>query len=165
MKNFIKGCSVVIGLILSIGVTGAGYATTSTGTLDVSADILGACTVNGGALAFGTISAPTTDLDVDGSFSVKCTNGTNYVMALSAGGSGTYTTRTMSDGTHTLNYQIFENSARTSVWGDGTTGGTVTRSATGTGVADSQTVYGRLLTNPTAFLGGYSDAITITVTY
>lgn len=89
-----------------------------------------------------------------------------FVVALSKGSSSTYTPRTMTSGANTLQYNIFNSTAYTSVWGDGT-GGTQTRSYPGSSTVRTATGtgYGRIPAGQYVAAGSYTDTITVTVTY
>lgn len=123
-----------------------------------------ACTVSAAPVAFGAYppfaAAPT---DSTGTVTVHCTPAANVVIALSTGGSGTYSSRQMSHGAARLNYQLYSNAARTTVWGNGT-GGTVTVSAR---VAGNQrfTTFGQIPALQGVTPGAYLDTITVTVTF
>src|SRR5436190_1433424 len=68
-------------------------------------------------------------------------------------------------GTNLLNYNIYTTSARTTVWGDGTAS-TATIGGTGSGSAQSVTVYGRVGSGQTSLpAGAYADTVAVTVTY
>jgi spore coat protein U-like protein len=69
----------------------------------------------------------------------------------------------MTSGANTVNYTLYSNSGRTTVWGN--TVGTDTQAATGNGSAQSYTVYGRVPSQAAPAPGTYSDTITVTVTY
>ena len=64
-----------------------------------------------------------------GSVAVQCTIGIlpSFQVALSTGGSGSYATRKMSNGTDTLSYNLYTDAGHTIIWGDGS-GGTSTNS-------------------------------------
>ena len=87
-----------------------------------------------------------------------------FVVSLSIGSSSTYTPRTMTSGANTLQYNIFNQAAFTTIWGDGT-GGTATRSYGGGGNAAVGTGYGRIPAGQYVAAGSYADTITVTVTY
>ena len=63
----------------------------------------------------------------------------------------------------TLAYSLFSNSAMTTNWGN--TVGTDTSAGTGTGAAQTLTVYGKIPAGTAPAADGYSDTITATVTY
>lgn len=48
-----------------------------------------------------------------------------YVVTLSTGISGTYAARTMVSGPNTLTYNMYVDTARTQIWGDGSPGTSV----------------------------------------
>jgi spore coat protein U-like protein len=71
----------------------------------------------------------------------------------------------MTSGANLLNYSLYTNAARTTVWGDGS-GGTSTVSNTGSGVAQNFTVYARVPLGQTSVAtGAYADTVQVTVTY
>jgi spore coat protein U-like protein len=62
-----------------------------------------------------------------------------------------------------LNYELFRDSARTLNWGN--TIGTDTVAGTGNGLAQTLTVYGRILGSQLVAPGAYTDTVTATLTY
>ena len=81
------------------------------------------CTVSTSGVAFGSFDPiANTNRDVNGTITVTCTGNigasVSYRLMLSAGG-GTFPTRKMASGANNLNYNLYTDSARTSVWGDG----------------------------------------------
>ncbi len=152
--------------LVLLGAIWPAHGQTSTATFTVTATVLPTCTVVGGVpLAFGVVT-PGTQRDGSVTVSATCTLGTPYTLALDAGtGSGaTVASRRMTSGSDTLQYTLYQDAGRTTLWGDGT-GGTSVRSSTGTGLTQSFTVYGRVPSNATAPVGSYTDTITVTATY
>ena len=99
----------------------------------------------------------------------------NYSIALNAGGSGTFTPRSMTAGASNLQYNLYTSAALTTIWGDGSGGtqtvsdqinGTCSRSG-GRNCSGSQsdTVYGNAPAMQNVVAGSYADTITITVTF
>ncbi|MFA5082114.1 MAG: spore coat U domain-containing protein [Hydrogenophilaceae bacterium] len=137
--------------------------------------ILCSCSIsNVTNVAFGTYNPlPGAAADTGtGHFRVSCTAGLgllgSYTVDLSPGGSGTYSPRKMSSGSNTLNYNLYMDAARTTVWGDGTGGTSRVNDSSvltiGNFVRDYD-VYGRILANQqAAWPGSYADTITLTVT-
>ena len=136
------------------------------------------CSVTASTLAFGIYDplAAAPD-DSTSTITVSCTKGAassetvNYTIALSTG-SGTYANRTTSSGAQTLNYNIYTTTARTTVWGDGTSStATVAASFSLTTATPTRnrahTAYGRMAAAQNAAAGAYSTTtpITVTVTY
>ena len=141
-------------------------AATATASFTVTATVVASCTLNGGIpLAFGTYT-PGVAKDATTTFTATCTTGTPYALDLSAGsGSGaSFATRRMTSGADTLDYGLYTDAGRTTVWGDGT-GGSNTVGSTGTGVTQTFTVYGRIPAAAAATVGTYLDTITVTATY
>jgi spore coat protein U-like protein len=121
------------------------------------------CTVSASGVAFGEYLGVKTQST--GTVTVNCNAGTaayTFTIALSTG-AGTYAQRKMSNGTGTLDYQLFRQ-AYTSTWGDGTGGSnTVAGSIPAAGGAETFNVYGGIpVATPTG--GVYTDLITATVT-
>lgn len=146
----------------------AAEAGTATSNLSVTATVTANCTVSTSAVAFGNVNTITGgNVDASGGITVTCTNGTSWTAAAGAGsGTGaTIATRKMASGGNLLNYSLYTDSGRTSVWGDGTSGN-VTITGTGNGGAQSTTIYGRVPSGQTsAPAGSYSDTVAVTVTY
>jgi spore coat protein U-like protein len=72
---------------------------------------------------------------------------------------------TRSGGSETLRYNLYTTPSHTSIWGDGSTG-TLFVSGTGNGSEQRYSVHGRMpAQSPTPNPGGYSDTITVTMTY
>jgi spore coat protein U-like protein len=67
-----------------------------------------------------------------------------------------------------VDYQLYTDAARTTVWGDGA-GGTAVQSGVGTAAPRTLTVYGRIpdagANLSAAVRADYRDTVTITVTY
>ena len=96
---------------------------------------------------------------------MSCTNTTPYTVALNAGtGTGaTVAVRKMTSSAQTLNYSLYQDNARGTVWGQTT--GTDTVAGTGNGSAQALTVYGRIPAGQLPTPGSYSDTITATISY
>ncbi len=149
-----------------LAVPAAIAATTST-TFNVTANVVATCAVTATNLAFGNYDAALgTPVDATSTVNVTCTNGHGYTVDLNAGtGSGaTVAVRRMTNGGNTLDYSMYTDAARTTVWGDGTLS-TSTQAGTGNGAAQALTVYGRIPTGQFVTAGAYSDTVTATVTY
>lgn len=145
-------------------------AATATGTLSVSATIAAACAVNSSnsTISFGAYVSSAVN-DAIGTVAVTCTNTTTYDIALGPGnGSGaSYADRIMTGASSSalLHYNLYTSAARTTVWGDGSSG-TAKVSSTGTGIQQSISVYGRIpASQTTPGPDNYNDSVSITVTY
>ncbi|HEY9552644.1 Csu type fimbrial protein [Allosphingosinicella sp.] len=141
----------------------------TTDTLDVSATVTSNCNVSAGTVAFGDVDVTTgAAVDGTGTISVTCTSGTAWSAAADAGaGTGaSLATRKMANGANLLNYALYTDSARTNIWGDAADASTVKVTGTGTGSAQSTTIYGSVLASQTSLpAGAYTDTVTVTVSY
>jgi len=122
------------------------------------------CSVSTSGLNFGTydVFSPLND-DITATINVNCHSGSPYSISLSSG-SGTFAARTLTNGTRLLAYNLFLDSTHLTIWGDGSAG-TGTFSGTGTGSNIATPVYGRVPAGQKAWIGSYTDVITITVTF
>jgi spore coat protein U-like protein len=148
---------------------GSALAGTASNNLAVSATVSNNCAITAGTLSFGAYDAlnvnATADLDQTGSFTITCTKGTPYAVSLDAGSNPTHaagTSRAMANGSNYLSYEIYKDSARTTVWN---TAQTVTGTATSKGAAISLTAYGRIPQGQDAAQGAYADTVVETVTF
>ena len=101
-----------------------------------------------------------------GHLTVNCHGAGTFVAALSTGRSGSYTPRYMLSGTSTdqLDYSLYTNVARTTIWGDGT-GGTQTVSQAFNNNRTRLAVYAQVPAQQNVTPGTYTDNITATVTF
>lgn len=135
------------------------------------------CTVSATGVAFGTYIPSTPGAtDITGTVTITCSSTINetisYEVALNPGtnSGSSFSNRRMTNGATFLSYQLYTNSARTAVWGDGT-GGTSTvtdrfRCNRCTNRKENYTDYGRLPgLQWNAAPGFYGDTITAMVTF
>lgn len=152
----------LLATVLATLSTGA-LAATATSSMTVSADVVASCSITAGNLAFGNYTLA--QIDATSTLTLTCTNGTSASVGLSAGnGTGaTVSNRLMSaTGGATLAYGLYQDAARTTPFGN--TGGAALTS-TGTGSAQSFTVFGRVPANQTSKVGSYTDTVIATITY
>jgi len=165
MKNIVRfGAAAFIAAL-----TTPAFATDATSSLDVNATVTANCTVSTTAVAFGNVDVTSGQAaEGTGSVIVTCTNGTAWSAAADAGaGTGAdLTHRKMANGANLLGYSLFTDSSRTQLWGDGVEGATSLFSGTGTGSAQTKTVYGLIPAGQTGVpAGDYADAVQVTVSY
>jgi spore coat protein U-like protein len=120
------------------------------------------------AVAFGTYDERTpTPLNGTGQVRVQCDTGTPYQVSLDPGAhAGADFSRAMSDagGLYRLEYNLFIDSSRTQIWGDGT-GTTQVVNGTAQGAQEILQVYGRVPALQPVGVGAYTDTVTVTVDY
>jgi spore coat protein U-like protein len=152
-------CSACNNVDSSFSVTSAPFT--------VSANVMPGCTVAATDLSFGTASLLNSDVDATSPVSVTCTSGLNYAVGLSQGTTtgGMTTTRLMKHAStaSTVPYRMYSDASRTANWGNSTSDDV---NGTGTGSAVNHIVYGRVPAQAVApQAGGYSDTVTVTITY
>jgi spore coat protein U-like protein len=138
--------------------------TGTTTAIHVSATVAATCSITGANLSFGTYKQ--VQLDATTTLTATCTSTTPFNIGLNQGvGTGaTVTLRKMAGpSSQLLNYRMFQDSARTINWGN--TVGTDTVASTGTGSAQTITVYGRIPASQNDGPGTYQDTVTATLTF
>lgn len=140
----------------------------ATDTFTVSASVDPSCEVTADNLAFGTVNAlSTSDTTATSTISVTCTADTAYDIGLDGGNSGDVGARYMTDNATTpnqLNYNLYQESTHTTVWGN--TQGTDTVADVGTGSAQTHTVYGQVPGGQALVpSGNYDDTVSVTIYY
>ena len=135
-------------------------------TFNVTANISSSCSVAATPINFGSHTSLATSKTASGNLSVRCTNTTPYTISLNAGttSGATVASRKLQGNSSTVSYQLYRDAGYTQAWGDGTLG-TSTQSATGTGLSQPFTIYGRTDPQATPAGGSYTDSITVTITY
>jgi spore coat protein U domain-containing protein, fimbrial subunit CupE1/2/3/6 len=163
-KNRLLKGAVAIACLLPF--TSGAFAATTASNFAVQIAIAASCTINSAStLNFGSQGVLTANVDQTSTLQVQCTNTTPYNIGLNAGtGAGaTVAIRKMTSGANTINYSLYTDAGRTTVWGN--TVGTDTVTGTGDGASQSFTVFGRVPAQTTPAPGSYSDTVTVTVTY
>lgn len=165
MKTLFKAL-VAVSLIAGAGAASAATTTAPT-SFNVTANIAGFCQINSAsAIGFGAVSASTVaNNDKTGTIAHQCTKGTAYTIKLDAGANGSFAARKMLDSVSgdTLDYNLYTDSGRTTVWNDTTQ--TVTGTASLFATTISTTIYARLVEGQDKSAGSYSDTVNVTITY
>lgn len=156
MKRIIIG---LVALAFILITSARAMAATATGTMSVSATVIGTARITGvGNITFGNYdpTEPTTPLDANGSVTVRATKSLPYTIYVGAA-------RTMANGLNTLNYELYSDAARTSAWGSTLATGQAYTSASN---AESvKTIYGRVAVLQDVPAGAYSGTVTITLEF
>lgn len=148
----------------------AALAATVNTTFQVTASVAAQCNVSATTLAFGAVDPLGGNVDQTSAVTVNCTKNSPYTVGLDAGTTPTATIaqRKMGNGTDTMNYNLFTDVTRLSVWGN-TIGTWVSGTGAGLGAPQAQvhTVYGRVPSGQSNLaVGSYTEpTITVTVTY
>ena len=101
------------------------FAASATSNFSVTATVSNNCTITTAAISFGSydpvVTNASTPLDATGSVTITCTKGAATTIGLNAGNNGanaTGTTRAMKAATTYLSYEIYQETGRTTVWGN-----------------------------------------------
>ncbi|MGU3494050.1 spore coat U domain-containing protein [Xanthobacteraceae bacterium A53D] len=146
---------------------GQAMAATATGNLNVTITITAECLITAvSAVDFGSHGVIAANVDNAGSVSVQCTNTTPYTIGLGVGNGAGATTairKLTGPSAATINYSLYQNAARTTVWGNTVNVDRVT--GNGTGAAVAIPIFGRIPPQTTPAIGAYSDIVQIQVEY
>jgi len=155
---------LVAGVVAALAATDAAAVSCSASTTSVA------------FAAYNVFSASNTDST--GTVVVTCTktgsdpSGTitvNYEIELGTGSSGNVTQRTMQSGANTLNYNLYTNTARSQLWGNGVNAPSVSNSFSLSNATPSRnrshTVFGRIPPLQDAAVGNYLDNVQVTIQY
>jgi len=121
------------------------------------------CDVTADPMNFGAQGVLSANIDAAADIHVTCTLGTSYTISLGNGENGaSQTTRKMAKGSSMISYGLYSDPSRSVVLGS-EVGSTLP--GTGTGFADTVTVYGRVPPQLTPEAGSYQDTVVVSVTY
>jgi spore coat protein U-like protein len=126
------------------------------------------CTISATSVNFGNYNVfDGSPLDSTGTISYRCNaQASNITVALTRGGSSTFSPRRMFKGVEVLTYNLFRNAARTNVWGDGTSGTAVYSRANPPNNSNvNLTVYGRVPAGQDVSAGTFSDTVTAVINF
>lgn len=143
--------------------TGTGSATFFQG---VSATVSNSCRITLATdLDFGNAGSLTTNRDQTSTVMLRCPVGTSWRLSLNNGSNASGAVRRMrSPAGGYINYELYQNSARTQRWGT-STAEMLAGTGAGEGNPQSQSVYGRVPAQASAPLGTYTDTVIVTLTY
>ena len=163
----IRRIGLAVALALAAGFDSAS-AGTATGSLSVTASVVGVCIIGNATLAFGTYN-PTAAAATTATTTVTltCSLGTPYNIGMSAGaGTGATTTlRVMTATGGTLGYKLFRDAAYTLNWGNTVGTDTLSGTSSASSLTNTVNIYGQIPAAEAAAIGSYTDTVTMTVTY
>lgn len=149
---------------LSIFWTGAASAQTTTTNMAVSAEVSTVCSFETTPLAFGEM-ALTGATPGTATISVTCTGGGAYSVGLGDGLHNVAAQRNLVSGANVLAYDLFQDTARGTRWGDAGAGLVL---GVGNAAVQQLTVYGAITTGQALVADNgtpYTDTILVTLTY
>lgn len=161
MGRLVAGATVaaVVAAVASYSQQRAEAAFATPVNVAVSASVAANCVLTAGSIAFGAydplVANDTADLDQSGTFTIRCVKGVAANVGL---GDGLYVGRRMSNGgTERLDYELYQNAGRTTVWTD-TGAGRLTYTAANKS-ASTLTIYGRVAAGQDVAAGSYVDTV------
>ena len=128
---------------------------------------MAACTISTTPVSFGSYNVfSATPLDTTGTVTYRCGTERNIRITLNRGGAATFNPRRMLKGSEALNYNLYRDAARTTIWGDGT-GGTQVYSDANPPNNQNVTVniFGRIPAGQDVTAGSYANTITATINF
>lgn len=146
-------------LIFSVFIVIAGMASAATvmSNFTVSATVINACSVNANNIDFGNYNpASPAPKDGQGSLQLTCLAGTNYELYITGA-------RIMTDGANNLNYELYTDAPRTSVWPSASP--SPVSGATPDANPITFDTYGRIATGQYVLAGPYSNVVAVVVAF
>ena len=136
-------------------------AATTSANVAVSASVAANCLVTAGSVAFGAYDPlgthDTANLDASGTFTIQCTRGVTAQVGLGDGLHYSSGRRMeVSGGGNYLDYQLYSENTRSSVWNNTT--GRVPYTAANKS-AQTLTIYGRVPSGQDPVAGSYADTV------
>lgn len=137
------------------------------GTITMCFSAMAACIISTTAVSFGTydVFSPT-PRDSTGSVVYRCGTDANITISLDRGGAPSFNPRRMLKGTEALDYNLYQDAARTTIWGDGTGGTQAYFSANPPNNKDvTVTIHGRIPAGQDVGAGAYTNTVTAIVNF
>ena len=120
-------------------------------------------------LSFGSYDVYGGNLDSAGSIAYQCTGvlpADTVTIELTIGGAPSYTPRQLQSGPNRLDYNIYLDASRVTIWGNGTGGSARYGPITPTeGSTTTVPTYGRIPSGQDATIGAYADTIVVTMSF
>jgi spore coat protein U-like protein len=168
----VKTRILTLAAALLFGAGSAVAAGSKSTTFNVTSSVNANCTISATDLNFGAydplVANKTTPLDVNTTVTLVCTKGSNGVtVGLDLGTHTAAGNRFMSNGTDSLHYELYSDSAGGTLWGN--SGASLVTwpvfGPIGAGAGTPHTVFGRIPAGQDVSTGSYSDTITATVNF
>lgn len=151
----------------SLLVLGMALAVISLTSLPAPAAVAVSCTINTTSVSFGNYNVFSgLPLDSTGSVIYNCNRRAAITITLDRGGAPSFNPRRMLKVGEALNYNLYLDAARTTIWGDGTGGTQVysdPRTPRNRNVA--VTIYGRIPAGQDVTAGSYANSVTATINF
>ena len=156
-----NGVSLIMKLLFALGVAVA------VSLLSQFSAMAATCSVSTTSVRFSSYDVfSTIPLDTTGSVTFNCDAALSVSMVLNRGGSSTFNPRRMTKGSEPVNYNLYLDASKSTIWGDGT-GNTSVYSNPSTPVNQNVTVtiFGSMPARQNASVGSYTDSISVTINF
>ena len=172
MRNTLRS-ALGLALLLAAGSSFAGVSP-QTGSFQVTASVAKSCLVSATTdIAFGAYDPlAVTDKDAAGSVTIRCAKGVTAIVVTldqganpAAGSTAAVPLRQMASGTERLGYQIYQNTGRTTVWGNTALTGVTIPGPTAAATPVVLPTYGRIAAGQDVAVGSYVDTVGVTATF
>ena len=155
--------------VLTLLVAANAHAGSASTSLALSATVSNNCTISTAPVGFGSydpvVANATANLDGTGTVSIACTKGATTTIGLDLGSNASGSTRRLTDGSSNyLTYELYQDSSRSTVWGN-SGAGLFTPAAAPSKASRSFTAYGRVAGSQDVPGGTYTDTVTATVNF
>ena len=160
--------AIVAGLTLAgMSFAPIGYTAGRNAAFRLSATVPPSCLIRFGNMEFGTYEPKGGDLRSWADVMVDCSDGARFLLGLNAGiGRGaSILERRMTNGAHTLAYNLYLDAMLTVPWGDSMSGRWVIWDDFGMGAPVHLLMYGLIPGGQNVSPGSYSDTITATIEF
>jgi len=157
-REFMKRIIMFLVAVTVVLVSVDAMAQTDTSNLTSTAVVVATCTISSVTnLDFGTYdtTVATDDDDGVGDARFRCTKGTAWDVYITGA-------RTMTDGTDTLNFEMYQEVGRTTVWPAASVGVTGTAANNGINTLD---IYGRITALQDVQVGTYNGTVVVEVAF
>lgn len=154
-----KKIVIVLVAALAVAMAGVAMAATATNNLTASATAISSCRIDSVSnVAFGNYDPTDSTDNTAGSGSIvsRCTKNTTYRIYITG-------TRTMTDGTDLLEFDLYSDAGRTSVFPSTFAGATPATAANNSPTTTN--VYGKIPAQDNVQAGSYSATLSATVEY
>ena len=143
-------------------------AASTTANLSVSATVANNCTISSNAISFGSydpiVAQATAHLDATGSVVITCTKGATTTIGLDTGANASGSTRRLSSAGSYLDYELFQDSGRSTAWTN-TGAGLLSVVAAPSKASRTYSVYARMAGGQDVPAGTYTDTVVATVNF
>lgn len=157
---------LVASAVALVGLHGLSSSADAAENVDITASVVGACTLTAQALAFGNyVNGQAADKNNEADVTYDCASGLDVTLTLTAGGSNDENSRLME---HTVNagnfltYQLYQENTHSTVWGTGAAGLNI--ASTPGGGVQTHTIFGQIGGNQAVLAGSYDDLVVYDLT-